>query len=47
MPRVLIVEDELDLAECLEIFFRARGFSVTCSFSGEEALEETEKPRAA
>jgi DNA-binding response OmpR family regulator len=40
MPRMLIVEDELDLAECLELFFRSRGFAVACAFSGEEALEQ-------
>ena len=36
---MLIVEDEQDLCDCLEQFFRSRGFTVTSVFSGEEALE--------
>ena len=39
MPRMLIVEDERDIADCLVDFFSARGFSVISAFSGEEALE--------
>jgi DNA-binding response OmpR family regulator len=35
---MLIVEDEQDLCDCLEQYFRARGFSVVAAFSGEEAL---------
>ncbi len=37
--RMLIVDDEQDICECLQQFFTARGFSVTRAFSGEEALE--------
>lgn len=39
MPRMLIVEDEADIADCLRQFFGRRGFSVEASFSGEEAIE--------
>ena len=37
--RMLIVEDERDICECLQEFFQARGFVVACAFSGEEALD--------
>lgn len=37
--RMLIVEDERDLCECLQEFFESRGFSVRAVYSGEEALE--------
>ena len=37
--RMLIVEDERDICECLQDFFQARGFEVGCAFSGEEALD--------
>ena len=36
---MLIVEDELDIADCLEQFFTQRGYSVVSTFSGEEALD--------
>lgn len=39
MRRMLIVDDERDICECLQDFFSARGFSVVSAFSGEEALE--------
>ena len=39
MRRMLIVEDERDIAECLQDYFSARGFTVTAAFSGEEAVE--------
>ncbi len=40
MKRMLIVEDERDMCDCLQAFFSTRGFSVTTAFSGEEALEQ-------
>ena len=40
MRRMLIVEDERDVCECLQEFFSANGFSVASAFSGEEALEK-------
>lgn len=40
MPRMLIVDDEPDICDCLRDFFSARGFAVTCAFSGEEAIEQ-------
>ena len=40
MRRILIVEDEIDIADCLQQFFSLRGFSVVATFSGEEALDQ-------
>ena len=40
MQRMLIVDDERDICDCLEQFFKAQGFSVACAFSGEEALAQ-------
>ena len=39
MRRMLIVEDERDIVDCLEQFFTAQGFTVSSAFSGEEALK--------
>lgn len=39
MRRMLIVDDERDICDCLQEFFSARGFAVVSAFSGEEALE--------
>ena len=36
--RMLIVEDEGDVCECLGEFFKGHGFAVESVFSGEEAL---------
>ncbi len=36
---MLIVDDELDVCDCLQHFFQSRGFDVTSAFSGEEALD--------
>ena len=38
-PRMLIVDDEMDICSLLKDFFTLRGFSVTSVFSGEEALD--------
>ena len=38
MRRMLIVEDEKDIADCLQQFFAGEGFAVASVFSGEEAL---------
>ena len=46
MRRMLIVEDERDICDCLEEFFRTRGFSVTSVFSGEEAVERLDSSPA-
>ena len=43
MRRMLIVEDEQDICDCLGQFFSARGFSVTLAFSGEDALKQFEE----
>ncbi|HEX9779603.1 MAG TPA: response regulator [bacterium] len=37
--RMLIVDDEQDICDLLEHFFRSRGFTVRSAFSGEEALD--------
>ena len=39
MRRILIVDDERDICDCLTEFFRTRGFAVASVFSGEEALD--------
>ena len=39
MRQMLIVDDDLDICDCLEQFFGARGFSVVLAFSGEQALD--------
>ena len=46
MRRMLIVEDERDICDCLEQFFATRGFSVVSAFSGEEALVKLEEGAA-
>ncbi len=40
MPRMLIVDDERDICELLEEFFKTKGFAVLSAFSGEEALDQ-------
>ena len=40
MRRMLIVEDEVDINDCLQHFFSTKGFSVATAFSGEEAVEK-------
>lgn len=40
--RMLIVDDERDICDCLKDFFTMRGFSVLSVFSGEEALARLE-----
>ncbi len=44
--RMLIVDDEQDICDCLESFFSLRGFSVDWAFSGEEALQHLSRSRA-
>lgn len=46
MRRMLIVDDERDICDCLTVFFSGRGFSVSAAFSGEEALERLSETRA-
>ena len=40
MPRMLIVDDEPDICDCLQAFFSAKGFTVRCAYTGQEALED-------
>ncbi len=46
MRRMLIVDDEQDICECLQQHFSAQGFNVTLAFSGEEALERLGRTEA-
>ena len=46
MRRMLIVEDERDICECLQQFFESRGFSVISTFSVEEALKRLQEEPA-
>ena len=39
MRRMLIVDDEPDLRDCLKEFFSAKGFAVTCAAGGDEAVD--------
>jgi DNA-binding response OmpR family regulator len=44
--RLLIVEDERDICECLQDFFTSKGFTVISAFSGEEALMKLQQEPA-
>lgn len=44
--RMLIVDDEADVCDCLQTYFEDKGFSVSCAFSGEEALEKLSRAEA-
>ncbi len=37
--RLLVVDDDHDICECLAQFFSTRGFTVVSAFSGEQALD--------
>jgi DNA-binding NtrC family response regulator len=37
--RILIVDDEVTVAETLELIFRGRGYEVRAAFSAEQAIE--------
>lgn len=43
MRKMLIVEDEVDINDCLQQFFSSRGFSVAAAYSGEEAVEKLQE----
>jgi len=43
MPKLLIVDDELDVREFARSFFRKRGFDVFVASAGREALDLIEK----
>ena len=38
MPRMLIVDDEPKICECLSTFFTAKGFTVKRALTGQEAI---------
>jgi DNA-binding response OmpR family regulator len=47
MDKMLIAEDDIGLAQCLQIFFEKKGYLVTSTLDGEHALrwlEEIDKP---
>ena len=46
MRRILIVDDERDICDCLTEFFQMKGFTVASAFSGEEALDRLEQDAA-
>ena len=46
MRRMLIVDDERDICDCLQEFFSSKGFSVVSAFSGEEALARLKEDSA-
>lgn len=39
MRRMLVIDDEQDICDCLKDYFSGHGFSVDQAFSGEEALK--------
>ena len=39
MRRMLVIDDEQDICDCLKDYFSAHGFNVGLAFSGEEALK--------
>ncbi|MCD4685853.1 MAG: response regulator [Anaerolineae bacterium] len=43
--RILIVEDDLDLAEMLNAYFRVQGYEVDTAAWGEEAVRKTQESR--
>ncbi len=40
-PRLLVVEDDVDISNMLRIFFGAQGYDVDTAYRGHEALEKT------
>jgi DNA-binding response OmpR family regulator len=45
MPRVLVVDDELDDLELLQAFLMAKGYEVLTASNGEEALQKVKEER--
>ena len=39
--RLLIVEDDVDIANMLRLFFKSQGYDVDVAMRGSEALEKT------
>ena len=39
MRRMLIVDDEQKVSECLKRFFDSKGFETQCAFTGQEAVD--------
>ena len=46
-PRLLIVEDDLDISNMLRIYFGAQGYDVETAYRGGDALEKTRSGNAA
>jgi DNA-binding response OmpR family regulator len=45
MARILVVEDEIALAEAYTFLFRHQGHKVTVAYDGEEALQKVSKAK--
>ncbi len=39
MRRMLIVDDEQKVCECLKLYFESRGFDTMCAFTGQQAVD--------
>ncbi len=44
-PKVLVVDDEPDICKAIRFLLEGEGYSVTCAYSGEEAVGIIEKER--
>lgn len=42
-PKVLVVDDEPDICKAIRFLLEREGYSVTCAYSGEEAIETIKK----
>ncbi len=45
MKKILVVDDERDVCDYVEHFFKERGYEVTIAFSGEDAIESIKKEK--
>lgn len=45
LRRVLVVDDDRDICECLVDFFTSKGFEVQSAFSGEQAMDHLQSER--
>jgi len=43
MVKILVVDDEKDVCDFTENFFKDRGFSVSCAYNGNDAISALEK----
>ena len=45
MHKILVCDDEIDVCDFIKHFFQDRGFEVTCSLDGEEAVRIARKQK--